>query len=35
MKNSNFAIDRKVRSELPKNKQELFSYLQTAWESFL
>ena len=26
-------IDHKVRSELPKNKQELFTYLHTAWES--
>ena len=29
----NFAIDHKVRSELPKNMQELFIHLHTTWES--
>ena len=30
---SNYAIDRKVLNELPKNNQELFAYLLPGWES--
>ena len=30
---ANFAIDRKVQSELVKNKQELFPRFHTAWKS--